>query len=83
MVVRSDGNTRRKKGCGSGVLAIAALLLGAERALGTDIDPQALTASADNAAANGVADGLALCAPDAMPADYRCDLLVANILAGP
>ncbi len=44
-------------GCGSGVLAIAALLLGAERALGTDIDPQALTASADNAAANGVADG--------------------------
>ncbi|MCQ6261117.1 50S ribosomal protein L11 methyltransferase [Alcanivorax sp. MM125-6] len=70
-------------GCGSGVLAIAALLLGAERALGTDIDPQALTASADNATANGVADGLTLCQPNDMPAGFQCDLLVANILAGP
>jgi len=49
-----DGKQVLDFGCGSGVLAIAALLLGAERALGTDIDHQALTASADNAAANGV-----------------------------
>lgn len=70
-------------GCGSGVLAIAALLLGADTALGTDIDPQALTASADNAAANGVGERLTLCAPETLPADYQCDLLVANILAGP
>ena len=70
-------------GCGSGVLAIAALLLGAERALGTDIDHQALTASSDNAAANGVGERLDLCLPEALAADYQCDLLVANILAAP
>ncbi len=78
-----DGKQVLDFGCGSGVLAIAALLLGAERALGTDIDNQALTASADNAAANGVGERLALCLPEALAADYRCDLLVANILAAP
>ncbi len=70
-------------GCGSGVLAIAALLLGAGNATGTDIDPQALTASEDNARNNGVSDGLSLYLPDNLPAEYRCDVLVANILAGP
>ncbi|MEH6785445.1 MAG: 50S ribosomal protein L11 methyltransferase [Alcanivorax jadensis] len=70
-------------GCGSGVLAIAALLLGAGNATGTDIDSQALTASEDNARNNGVADGLSLYLPENLPADYRCDVLVANILAGP
>jgi len=70
-------------GCGSGVLAIAALLLGAGNATGTDIDPQALTASEDNARNNGVADGLSLYLPENLPAEYRCDVLVANILAGP
>lgn len=70
-------------GCGSGVLAIAALLLGAGNATGTDIDPQALTASEDNARNNGVADGLSLYLPENLPADYCCDVLVANILAGP
>ena len=78
-----DGRQVLDFGCGSGVLAIAALLLGAERALGTDIDHQALTASADNATANGVADGLTLCQPNDMPAGFQCDLLVANILAAP
>tara|TARA_B100000676_G_C18061765_1_gene838248 strand:- start:756 stop:1637 length:882 start_codon:yes stop_codon:yes gene_type:complete len=70
-------------GCGSGVLAIAALLLGAGNATGTDIDPQALTASEDNARNNGVADGLSLYLPENLPPEYRCDVLVANILAGP
>jgi len=70
-------------GCGSGVLAIAALLLGAGNATGSDIDPQALTASEDNARNNGVADALRLYLPENLPADYRCDVLVANILAGP
>lgn len=70
-------------GCGSGVLAIAALLLGADAAVGTDIDPQALTASADNAAANGVGERLSLCLPEALAAQEQYDLLVANILAGP
>lgn len=70
-------------GCGSGVLAIAALLLGAAEAHGTDIDDQALTASRDNAKANGVSERLALYRPEQLPPNHRCDLLVANILAGP
>jgi ribosomal protein L11 methyltransferase len=70
-------------GCGSGVLAIAALKLGAAAAIGVDNDPQALTASHDNAERNGVADRLALYAPDALPKGKPCDVLVANILAGP
>lgn len=71
-------------GCGSGVLAIAALMLGADRAQATDIDPQALLASADNAARNGVAARLRSVMPDqldAPSADY--DVVLANILAGP
>ena len=70
-------------GCGSGILAIAALLLGAERVTGTDIDPQALEASRDNAQRNGIADvRFPLYLPEAMPAE-PADLLLANILAGP
>ena len=70
-------------GCGSGILAIAALLLGAERVVGTDIDPQALEASRDNAQRNQLADArFPLYLPEAMP-DAPADLLVANILAGP
>jgi ribosomal protein L11 methyltransferase len=69
-------------GCGSGILAIAALRLGAARAAGFDIDAQALTATADNAAANGVARRLDVVAHDA-DLQPGADLLVANILAGP
>jgi len=69
-------------GCGSGVLAIAALKLGATRAVGVDNDAQALAASRDNAERNGVAAGLDLVAPDAFVAE-PADALVANILAGP
>ncbi|EKF72865.1 50S ribosomal protein L11 methyltransferase [Alcanivorax hongdengensis A-11-3] len=78
-----NGKTVLDFGCGSGVLAIAALLLGASQAIGTDIDPQALQASEDNARNNGVADRLQLYLPDKMPPDHHCDVLVANILAGP
>ncbi len=69
-------------GCGSGVLAIAALKLGAALVVGVDNDPQALTASRDNAERNGVAANLRLCAPDEF-ADEPADALVANILAAP
>lgn len=69
-------------GCGSGVLAIAALLLGAEQACACDIDPQALLATADNATANQVQQRLHCCLADALPAAHY-DLLLANILAGP
>ena len=70
-------------GCGSGILAIAALLLGARKAVGTDIDVQAIEASRDNAGRNGIADALFdLYLPQDMPA-MQADVLVANILAGP
>jgi ribosomal protein L11 methyltransferase len=77
-----SGLTMIDYGCGSGVLAIAALKLGAARVVGVDNDPQALAASRDNAERNGVADRLALVAPDAF-AEQPADALVANILAGP
>jgi ribosomal protein L11 methyltransferase len=69
-------------GCGSGVLAVAALKLGAAQATGVDNDPQALTASRDNADRNGVGERLALYLPGAAP-DTAADVFVANILAGP
>ena len=70
-------------GCGSGILAIAALKLGARRALGTDTDPQALDTSRENAERNAVAGKLDLVLPDAVPAGTRADVVLANILAGP
>lgn len=69
-------------GCGSGVLAIAALKLGAARVFGVDNDPQALAASRDNAERNGVSDRLTLSTPEDFM-DAPADVLVANILAGP
>jgi len=69
-------------GCGSGVLAIAALKLGAARVDGIDNDPQAILASRDNAERNDVADRLALYLPDEF-VHAPADVFVANILAGP
>ncbi|WP_312592404.1 50S ribosomal protein L11 methyltransferase [Stutzerimonas nitrititolerans] len=70
-------------GCGSGILAIAALLLGAEQAIGTDIDPQALEASRDNAGRNGIGPArFPLYLPEQLPV-AQADVVVANILAGP
>ncbi|HTV77618.1 MAG TPA: 50S ribosomal protein L11 methyltransferase [Steroidobacteraceae bacterium] len=69
-------------GCGSGILAIAALKLGAGRAWCHDIDPQALLATRENAEANGVAQATVICpAPAELPA--AVDVLLANILSGP
>lgn len=67
-------------GCGSGILALAALKLGAAQAVGVDNDPQALTATADNAERNGVADRLQVHAPEDEPA-ATYPVVVANILA--
>ncbi|KLD65750.1 50S ribosomal protein L11 methyltransferase [Dyella japonica] len=69
-------------GCGSGILAIAALKLGAASAVGVDNDPQALIASADNAERNEVADRLAVYLPEDLIAE-PADVFIANILAGP
>lgn len=70
-------------GCGSGILAIAGLLLGVETAWAVDLDPQALLATRDNAARNGVVDRLQTATPETFPVTQTCDLLLANILAGP
>ena len=76
------GKTITDYGCGSGILAIAALKLGAASAIGVDNDPQALTASIDNAERNDVADRLAVFLPEDVDAG-AADVFIANILAGP
>ncbi|MGM0824273.1 MAG: 50S ribosomal protein L11 methyltransferase [Pseudomonadota bacterium] len=70
-------------GCGSGILAIAALKLGAVHADGTDIDPQALQASRENAQRNHIDEtDLSLCYPEHLAAGHY-PIVTANILAGP
>lgn len=70
-------------GCGSGILGIAALLLGAKEMLGIDIDPQALLATQDNAQRNGIdASRYQVYLPNQAPR-LEADITVANILAGP
>ena len=69
-------------GCGSGILAVAALLLGADYAHGVDIDPQALTATEYNAEKNQVLDRISYYLPEQFPAE-QAEVVVANILAKP
>lgn len=80
------GSTVIDYGCGSGILGIAALLLGAEQAIGVDTDPQALSATLDNCSKNGVgADRFPVYLPDDFHALHGrpVDAVLANILAGP
>jgi ribosomal protein L11 methyltransferase len=71
-------------GCGSGILGIAAALLGAAQVLAVDHDPQALLATEENARANAVdARRLRAVGPDEVPKRGDYDVLVANILANP
>lgn len=78
-------------GCGSGILGVAALLLGAKQVYATDIDPQAVLATQQNAELNAVADRLWVGLPEEFSAHYaeqlktqsKADVLVANILAKP
>ena len=71
-------------GCGSGILGIAALLLGAKQVIAVDNDPQALLASRDNAERNNItASRLSTYLPDDVPATICADVMVANILASP
>ena len=77
------GETVVDYGCGSGILGLAALKLGARHVVGVDNDPQALDASRDNTRRNGIDDdALDLYLPDDQP-DGQCDLMLANILAQP
>ena len=68
-------------GCGSGILTIAALKLGASSATGVDIDPQAIQASQNNAVQNNVQAAFYL--PNELPEHQQFDVVVANILANP
>jgi ribosomal protein L11 methyltransferase len=76
----AGGETVLDYGCGSGILAIAALKLGARRAVGVDIDPDAVATARANAQRNGVAgeflEGRA-------PLTFTADVVIANILANP
>jgi len=75
-----DGRRMLDFGCGSGILALAALKLGAAHAVGVDNDPQALLATDDNAQRNGVAERIQVHLPPDEPlAQYP--VVVANILA--
>lgn len=80
--VELAGKTMLDYGCGSGVLAIAALKLGCASATAMDIDPQAVLATRQNAADNAVAANLNVYGtPEAIHGEF--DVVVANILAGP
>lgn len=75
-------------GCGSGVLGVAALLLGAKEVLAVDIDPQAILATRQNAALNNVSDRLKVFLPEEFSEyqrahDLTADTITANILAKP
>lgn len=69
-------------GCGSGILGIAALKMGASQCVGVDTDPQALEASLSNAEKNGVAEQIELYLPE-QGEPTKADLMLANILANP
>ncbi|RFA31452.1 50S ribosomal protein L11 methyltransferase [Alkalilimnicola ehrlichii] len=68
-------------GCGSGILGVASLLLGAKHCVAIDNDPQALLATGENAERNGVSPYIETFLPEAAP-EVEADYVVANILAG-
>ena len=70
-------------GCGTGILAIAAAKLGAKRVLAIDNDPQAVTASTENAEKNNCSDVIKTFHSDEKIEYEKCELLMANILAKP
>lgn len=79
-----DGKIVVDYGCGSGILGIAALLLGAQQVIAIDNDPQALIATQDNAARNHIDSArISTYLPADAPTQLQADLVVANILAGP
>ncbi|MEE4376239.1 MAG: 50S ribosomal protein L11 methyltransferase [Candidatus Competibacteraceae bacterium] len=80
--IKLRGKTAIDYGCGSGILAIAAAKLGANQVWAVDIDPQALLACESNARANDVAALITASEPAQLPLQ-PCDVLLANILAGP
>lgn len=78
-----NGKTIVDFGCGSGILGIAAMLLGGKYMMGIDIDPQAILASDENTERNNIdKKHVAFYLPEDAP-EFQADLVLANILAGP
>jgi len=69
-------------GCGSGILSIAALSLGAKNVIAVDIDPQAIIATKENAKINNVDKKISIVSSEGL-ADIEADILIANILSNP
>lgn len=81
---RLSGKTIIDYGCGSGILGISALVLGAHKVIAIDIDPLAIAATHQNAAKNGIKKKQLFCyPPELLPQDIQADILIANILAKP
>lgn len=78
-----NGKTVVDYGCGSGILAIAAALLGAGKVICVDNDPQALIATKDNAGRNSVDHLIEVYTPETLPTAITAEITLANILAGP
>ena len=77
-----EGDSVLDVGCGSGILGIATLLLGADRAVGVDIDETAVRTAAENAEINGVADRFtAICGSFTDKVEGKYDIVLANIVA--
>jgi ribosomal protein L11 methyltransferase len=76
------GKTVIDYGCGSGILAVAAILLGAKEAHAVDIDPQAITATLSNALKNNVQDKISCYLPEQFT-PFQANIVLANILAKP
>lgn len=74
------GKTCIDYGCGSGILAVAALKLGADCVYAVDIDPQALLATEQNAERNGITSGLHVSDPNKL-GFIKADIVLANILS--
>jgi len=76
------GKTVLDYGCGSGILSIAALRLGAQEAYAVDIDAQALEVSHRNAVHNGIHTGMHVLRSSELTPDFQADIVIANILFG-
>jgi ribosomal protein L11 methyltransferase len=78
------GETLIDYGCGSGILGLAALKLGANQVIGIDYDPQALLASLENTKINGFkSENFKLLSPQELIKPFKTDVIIANILAKP
>ncbi|MCR4347802.1 MAG: 50S ribosomal protein L11 methyltransferase [Sulfuricaulis sp.] len=76
------GKTLLDYGCGSGILSIAALKLGAHETYAVDIDAQALEVTRRNATHNGIHHGMQVMLPSELPQNFQADIVIANILFG-